>query len=83
MELTELETFNEFAKILLEQITKRQKDLFNNMAFCAAIFMDPRFNFRGSSYLSQEKKNLAKVIIYIIYICIIKFNYFIQLGTFI
>ena len=61
MELTELSTSNEFANVLLEAMINRQKDLFNNMAFCSAIYMDPRLNFRGSSYLSQENKRLAKV----------------------
>lgn len=43
-------------------MNNRQKELFNNNAFCAAVFLDPRFNFRGSAYLSNEKKFLAKVI---------------------
>lgn len=61
MELTELSNSNEFANALLEAMVNRQKDLFNNMAFCSSVYMDPRFNFRGSSYLSQENKTLAKV----------------------
>ena len=39
----------------------RQKDMFNNMAFCTDIYMNPRIIFRGSSCLSQENKILAKV----------------------
>lgn len=61
MELTELSTSNEFAIVLIEAMVNLQKDLFNNSAFCSAIYMDPRFNFRGSSYLSEENKSLAKV----------------------
>ena len=61
MKLSEIQESNDFAKTMLEKMIIRQTDLFNNMAFCSAVYMDPRFNFRGSSYLSQENKKLAKV----------------------
>lgn len=49
MKLTELQATNDFAKIMIEKMMNRQTDLFKNMAFCAAVYLDPRFNFRGST----------------------------------
>lgn len=61
MKLSEIQSENNFAKMMLEKMNYRQSDLFQNMAFCSAVYVDPRFNFSGSTYLSQANKNLAKV----------------------
>ena len=61
MKLSEIQESNDFAKTMLGKMIIRQADLFKNMAFCSAVYMDPHFKFRGSSYLSQKNKKLAKV----------------------
>lgn len=43
-------------KLLLESIAKREPILLNNPAFCAAIYLDPRFNF----ILFENSKEIAQ-----------------------
>lgn len=57
---------NELAVALLEGLKERKRQLFQNKTFLAGLFMDPRFNFKDSPYLSTEQKQLAIVSLSII-----------------
>lgn len=59
IELEEVQTI--ISNDLLLSLHKREKTLFENDAFVAAIFFDPRFNYLGSDYISDENKLRAKV----------------------
>jgi hypothetical protein len=47
---------NVFATEILRSMERRQAKLFDNPAFSAAIYMDPRFNFSDSTVLTSEQK---------------------------
>lgn len=52
---------NEFSNELINSMERRKHKLFDNNAFLAAIYMDPRFNYIGGDLLSSSEKNKAKV----------------------
>jgi hypothetical protein len=59
--LTEISHTNPFAKTFLSLMERRKKSLFENDAFKAAIFIDPRFNYLRNSHLSVKNQEEAKV----------------------
>lgn len=65
--LQKLRHTNSFASALIENLSKRKDKLFENKTFLAGLFMDPRFNFKDTPYLTSEQKNIAIVSIY--YVC--------------
>lgn len=51
---------NMFVKTILESMEKREAYLFSNYAMQAALYVDPRFSFRGSGLFSpQQKENIV------------------------
>jgi hypothetical protein len=52
---------NKVAMDILEGLEREQLELFKKPNFLAAIYMDPRFNFFGSSVLTSEQKKIAVV----------------------
>lgn len=61
LELEELVPLNIYASALLNAMKIRKEILFNQDAFVSAIFLDPRFNFRGTPFLSDACKQNAMV----------------------
>ncbi|XP_062538457.1 uncharacterized protein LOC134206744 [Armigeres subalbatus] len=57
--LQKLRHTNSFASALIENLSKRKDKLFENKTFLAGLFMDPRFNFKDTPYLTSEQKNIA------------------------
>lgn len=49
------------ARNILQAMEKRKSKLFDNNAFLAAIYLDPRINYRGSELITQEQRATAKV----------------------
>lgn len=49
---------------LLNAMNHRKANLFNNDIFLAAIYLDPRFNYLGSTFLTDEDKQKARVCMY-------------------
>nr|XP_029718201.1 uncharacterized protein LOC115260971 [Aedes albopictus] len=47
------------ANTLIEAMKHRQRALFENKKFLAAIYMDPRLNYAGTEFLSEEEKDMA------------------------
>lgn len=60
-ELKILEQSNDLAKSLLSALEARKLHLFGNHAFKAALYLDPRFNFKTAIYLTPEDKKDAVV----------------------
>lgn len=54
-------TNSNLAKSLVLSLTERLKPLQNNMAFKAALLVDPRFNYLNSKTLSPEDKEQTRV----------------------
>lgn len=50
---------NELAEVVLDNMEARQSMLYNSDAFKAAIFMDPRINYRNSNIISADVRNDA------------------------
>ncbi|KNC21083.1 hypothetical protein FF38_05533 [Lucilia cuprina] len=50
---------NYIAKLLLNALKKRKEVLVDNKAFIAAIYMDQRYCFKGSNYISEDQKKTA------------------------
>lgn len=59
--LKELPNKNRFKTPLLDAMEKRERALTNNMAFKNAMFMDPRFNYAGSTYFKPDESDSAVV----------------------
>jgi hypothetical protein len=55
---------NKYSKHLLKALEIRKKKLFENDAFLAALYLDPRFNFDGSSHFNENDRSKAKVILF-------------------
>ena len=49
------------SSMILEEIRKGEEKLFKNEIFLAAIFMDPRINFKNTIYMSREQQDKAEV----------------------
>jgi hypothetical protein len=62
-QLSSADDTNVFASEILQSMDRRKAKLFDNPAFLAAIYMDPRFNFGDSTVLTSEQKKIAAVII--------------------
>lgn len=62
MDLEEIPDECEFRNYLIGRINVRKTKLFESDAVISAIYLDPRFNYRGSSLLSVEQKTKARVI---------------------
>lgn len=60
-ELKRNEPNNSFAVALLKALNERKKKLFDNKAFLAGLFMDPKFNFVNSPYLDSHQRQIAIV----------------------
>lgn len=54
-------SINKFPIKIIEAMKDREDKLFDNEVFLAAIYMDPRFNYIGSTLISDEQRNKAKV----------------------
>lgn len=50
------------SKEILVSLEKRQKNLFENPVFLAAVYMDPRINYAGSDFLKEDQLKTAMVI---------------------
>lgn len=61
LELEELSCINKYASDLHDAMVNRKSKLFDNHAFIAALYFDPRFNFEGSTILSETQKLNALV----------------------
>lgn len=62
-------TDNDLATALLKGLSERKNQLFENKTFIAGLFMDPRFNFKDSPYLTTEQKQTAVVsILFFVYV---------------
>ncbi|XP_020296931.1 zinc finger BED domain-containing protein DAYSLEEPER-like, partial [Pseudomyrmex gracilis] len=59
LELEDMIPSNPYAVSLRAAMEDRKKKLLSNNAFVAAFYIDPRFNFNGSSILSKEQKQTA------------------------
>jgi hypothetical protein len=59
--LTTKQSTKPIASTLFKKIEEREKNLFENDAFLAAVYLDPRFNFSGSQLLNESQKELAQV----------------------
>lgn len=58
----ELESLNnELSRKIVDSMLKRKVKLFDNNAFLAAVYMDPRLNYFGSDLLSESDKCKATV----------------------
>lgn len=60
-ELEELSNSSQIAHLLLEALQVRKRVLLTNNAFLSALYVDARFCYRGSTYLSDEQKKTAIV----------------------
>lgn len=52
---------NSYAQTLKNCMKAREEKLFNNAHFLAGLFLDPRFNFLGTTHMTIEEKIKAKV----------------------
>jgi hypothetical protein len=52
---------NPYSTKILRRMEIRQKQLFKNDAIRAALYLDPRFSFTGSSILQPSDVELAQV----------------------
>lgn len=52
---------NIYSKKILVSMNSREKKIMENVSFKAALYMDPRFNFHETPFLSLEEKNAAMV----------------------
>lgn len=59
LELDEIGT--DLSRNLMHKMNTRQDKLLNNDALICNIYLDPRFNFEGSTYISEPEKLRAKV----------------------
>lgn len=59
MVLTEMIEVNVIAPIVLRHLGLQTPILFQNEEFRSAVYLDPRFNFNGSTLLSEENKTAA------------------------
>lgn len=59
MILTEMIEINPIAPIVLQHLGMQSQALFQNEEFCSAVYLDPRFNFNGSTLLSEAQKTAA------------------------
>ncbi|XP_036340612.1 uncharacterized protein LOC118749965 [Rhagoletis pomonella] len=59
LELKKLVSTNSYAEALLNAMKKRKDTLMGNIAFIAAPYMDPRFNFDNRPLLSYDQKQAA------------------------
>lgn len=59
---------NNLAVALLQNLGERKNRLFQNKIFLAGLFVDPRFNFKDSPYMSTQQKQIAVVSIKCIYL---------------
>lgn len=55
---------NIYAEKLLDAMKRRKQSLLVNEAFLSAIYLDPRFNFTRTPFLSEEDKKIAVVSLY-------------------
>lgn len=62
LELSEIDD-NPFKTYLLERICIRKKKLLDSNAVISALYLDPRFNFFQSDFMTEEQKITAKVLI--------------------
>lgn len=63
--MVERETDNPLSSALAQALQNRLKKLLDNMAFKAAVYLDPRFNFPGSTVFgTAEEKEAIQVIAY-------------------
>lgn len=68
-ELEEMSSNNDIANYLIECLHNRKKKiLVQNRDFLAALYLDPRFCYRGSIFLTDEKKRVAIVSLNYIYV---------------
>lgn len=67
-ELEDISHTNSIANLLLQALNKRKQVLVENNAFLSALYLDPRFCFRGSIYLNEDKKKSAIVSFYFLLI---------------
>ncbi|XP_046809503.1 zinc finger BED domain-containing protein RICESLEEPER 2-like [Lucilia cuprina] len=61
LELEELVNINTYAADLVSAMRTRKEKLLKHDAFAGAIYLDPRFNFRGSPFLPNDLKERALV----------------------
>lgn len=61
IELEDLSEVNQFARDLLTAMRTRKAKLLDNGAVLAGLYMDPRFNYQSSNFLSEEQKSTAMV----------------------
>lgn len=61
LQLTDIRENNMFASSLCLKMKERESKLFENDPFCSAIYLDQRFNFINSNYLSSSQKHRAIV----------------------
>ncbi|XP_053959810.1 uncharacterized protein LOC128864263 [Anastrepha ludens] len=60
LELDELvQKGNFYAQLLVEALKTKKENIVKNEAFLAALYMDPRFNFLGTPFLPEDKKEIA------------------------
>ncbi|XP_055386349.1 uncharacterized protein LOC129615251 [Condylostylus longicornis] len=59
LELLDISVENCYAGYLYEAMVNRKTELFNHIAFLAALYLDPRFNFENSMLLSNYQKQIA------------------------
>lgn len=52
---------NEYSKQILSAMDKRKSNIFENSAFIAALYMDPRVNFNGSIHFNDTHRRKAEV----------------------
>lgn len=61
VQLSEILQNNDIAKPISDSFNIRSKSLLDNDALLAALYMDPRFNFAGSVFFSNEMREKAQV----------------------
>lgn len=61
LDLKQISDEDNCAAELIKAMDMRKKQLFVNDAFLAGIYIDPRFNFKGSTILTEEQKQKALV----------------------
>ncbi|XP_061401907.1 uncharacterized protein LOC133337716, partial [Musca vetustissima] len=52
---------NQFSNDIINFMEKRTQKLFDNYAFRSAVYIDPRFNFVGSGFFTNEQRNCAEI----------------------
>ncbi|XP_054743050.1 uncharacterized protein LOC129247775 [Anastrepha obliqua] len=50
---------NFYAQLLVEALKTKKENIVKNEAFLAALYVDPRFNFLGTPFLPEDKKEIA------------------------